>query len=51
MYKKARAGEMADFTGVSAPYEPPDQPDLVIDTAQVSLKSAILQLVELAMHG
>ena len=51
MYKKARAGEMADVTGISAPYEPPDQPDLVIDTAQVSLKSAILQLVELAMHG
>jgi adenylylsulfate kinase len=30
MYKKALAGEMKDFTGVSAPYEPPDNPEVLI---------------------
>ena len=32
LYKKARAGEIADFTGISAPYEEPDMPEIVIDT-------------------
>ncbi len=32
LYKRARSGEIRDFTGVSAPYEAPDKPDLVIDT-------------------
>lgn len=33
LYKKARAGEISDFTGVSAPYESPEHPELVLDTA------------------
>jgi len=33
LYKKARAGEIPEFTGISAPYEEPLQPELVIDTA------------------
>jgi adenylylsulfate kinase len=32
LYKKARAGEIADFTGISAPYEEPDMPEIIIDT-------------------
>ena len=32
LYKKARAGEIADFTGISAPYEPPETPELVVPT-------------------
>jgi adenylylsulfate kinase-like enzyme len=32
LYKKARAGQIANFTGVSAPYEPPDQPEIVVHT-------------------
>jgi adenylylsulfate kinase len=32
MYKKALAGEIKQFTGVSDPYEPPFQPEIVIDT-------------------
>lgn len=32
MYKKARAGEIKDFTGVDAPYEEPENPELVVDT-------------------
>ena len=31
LYKKARAGEISDFTGISAPYESPEHPDLVLD--------------------
>jgi len=32
LYKKARAGEIPEFTGISAPYEAPDKPELVVDT-------------------
>lgn len=41
LYGRARSGELAHFTGVSAPYEPPEAPDLVIDTAQVELDTAV----------
>lgn len=34
MYKKALAGELKDFTGIDAPYEAPERPELVIETAQ-----------------
>lgn len=34
LYKKARAGEIPEFTGISAPYEPPLHPELVINTSQ-----------------
>jgi len=46
-YGQARRGEVAEFTGVSSPYEAPEQPDLSIDTAQVSLADAVDQLVQL----
>ena len=45
LYKKARAGEIKDFTGISAPYEEPDSPELVIDTAAVQLDECIERLV------
>jgi adenylyl-sulfate kinase len=32
LYKKARQGEIADFTGISAPYEEPEHPEIVVDT-------------------
>ena len=40
LYKKARAGEIADFTGVSSPYEPPESPHLIIDTATEHLEES-----------
>jgi adenylyl-sulfate kinase len=49
LYKKARAGEIADFTGISAPYEPPLQPALSLDTSQLSLQQATQILVDLAL--
>jgi adenylylsulfate kinase len=40
-YKKARAGEIEDFTGISSPYEEPDTPELVIDTASMSVEESV----------
>jgi adenylylsulfate kinase len=36
LYKKARAGEIKDFTGIDAPYEEPENPELIIDTSVVT---------------
>jgi len=52
LYKKARAGQLKDFTGVSAPYEEPLNPELVIDTAELSPDQATgLLLLYLAGCG
>ena len=37
LYKKARKGEVANFTGISSPYQPPENPDLVVDTGSQTL--------------
>ena len=45
LYKKARAGELANFTGISSPYEVPENPDVQIDTSQASLDECVDQLL------
>lgn len=45
LYKRARRGEIRDFTGLTSPYEPPDAPELTIDTAQKSLESCVETLL------
>ena len=40
LYKKARSGQIKDFTGISAPYESPDVPDLVINTGVDSIEKS-----------
>jgi adenylylsulfate kinase len=45
LYKKARAGEIPEFTGISAPYEEPEKPELVIDTDQQSVEESVAQVV------
>lgn len=40
-YKLARKGEIPDFTGVSAPYETPKEPELVIDTGTMSVEDSL----------
>jgi adenylylsulfate kinase len=45
LYKKARLGEFNDMTGVSAPYEEPENPDLVIETHRFSLDECSDQLI------
>ncbi|RJF83598.1 adenylyl-sulfate kinase [Azospirillum cavernae] len=46
LYKKARAGEIAQFTGVSAPYETPESPELLIDTGALDRSEALAQLLD-----
>ena len=41
LYAKARRGEIADFTGISAPFEEPEAPALSLDTAALSVESAV----------
>jgi len=43
-YLAARAGRLADFTGIDAPYEIPESPDLTLDTAVLSLDTCVDQL-------
>lgn len=44
LYCKARSGELSNFTGISSPYEPPQFPDLTIDTSQKTFASAVEEL-------
>ena len=41
MYKKARAGEIKEFTGISSPYEIPDNAELIIDTGNSSIEGCV----------
>ncbi|MCY3607400.1 MAG: adenylyl-sulfate kinase [Acidimicrobiaceae bacterium] len=44
LYVKARAGEIPDFSGISAPYEPPTSPEITVDTSQ-PLDACVTQLL------
>ncbi len=46
LYGKARRGEIPDFTGISAPYEPPEAPELVVETADNDIDSCVARLVD-----
>jgi len=45
LYKKARAGEIPEFTGISAPYEAPERPEIVVDTNRQSVEESVGQIV------
>jgi len=45
LYKKARAGQIAEFTGISAPYEEPENPELVVDTSHESLEASAAKVL------
>ena len=47
LYKKARDGEIPNFTGISDPYEPPEKAELVVETASCSPQEAALQIIQL----
>ncbi|ROH86723.1 adenylyl-sulfate kinase [Stagnimonas aquatica] len=47
LYKKARAGEIKNFTGISDPYEAPEQPELVLKTAEMSLDEEVAAVIAL----
>src|SRR4051812_7460454 len=46
LYKKARAGEIKEFTGISAPYEAPLQAELTIDTSRQSVEASARQILD-----
>ncbi len=46
LYKKARAGEIRNFTGIDSPYEAPENPEIRIDTTSLSAADAADQIVE-----
>lgn len=45
LYKRARRGEIKDFTGISCPYEEPYNPDLVVDTGNLSLVASVNKVI------
>ena len=47
LYAKARKGEIKEFTGVSAPFEAPERPDLSLDTSVLSVEQSVSRLLEL----
>lgn len=47
LYKKARAGEIKEFTGISSPYEEPASPELVVNTGEDEIEACVDQVIAL----
>ena len=45
IYQKAISGEIKDFTGISAPYYPPKNPELVLDTASQTVEDCAIKII------
>lgn len=50
LYKRARQGEIKNFTGISSPYEVPENPDLLIDTDEESLEESVEKVIDLLVQ-
>lgn len=46
LYKKARSGQIKDFTGIDAPYEPPEDPEIVVHTDKQTVEESITTILE-----
>ena len=46
MYKKARAGLIAEFTGITSPYEKPENPELIVNTGKAELNECVHQVMD-----
>ena len=46
LYKKARAGQIRDFTGIDAPYEPPEDAEIIVHTDRQSVDESIATILE-----
>ena len=46
LYKRARAGEIKNYTGIDSPYEAPDNPELIIDTENESLEGSVTKVID-----
>ena len=52
LYKKARAGEIKNYTGINSPYEAPLKPELVVDTDALSVEESVITVIAfLVRHG
>ena len=51
MYKKAKAGQIRDFTGVSAIYEEPEHPDIVLETDKLSIEDCVQALLNFLVQN
>jgi bifunctional enzyme CysN/CysC len=49
LYKKARSGELKNFTGIDSPYEPPEQPDIVVNTVEMTPQEAAQHIIDRLM--
>ncbi|MBF0341199.1 MAG: adenylyl-sulfate kinase [Magnetococcales bacterium] len=47
LYRKARAGLIPEFTGISSPYEPPESPELVLNTGEDSVEMCVAKVLEI----
>tara|TARA_B100001142_G_scaffold310315_1_gene343675 strand:- start:495 stop:1103 length:609 start_codon:yes stop_codon:yes gene_type:complete len=46
LYKKARKGEIKDFTGISSPFEAPENPDIEINTSELSIDESVQKVLD-----
>lgn len=46
LYEKARAGEIKNFTGIDAPYEAPENPEVVVETDKQTLEESVEQVIQ-----
>ena len=46
LYKKARAGQIPEFTGISSPYEAPESPELLVDTGGQDIESCVRNIID-----
>jgi adenylylsulfate kinase-like enzyme len=51
LYRRARAGEIPNFTGISAPYEIPESPELRVAGAEEAAEHAAQRIVQRLLHG
>ena len=49
LYKKARAGEVKNFTGIDSPYEAPENADLVLPTGELSVEESVAKLINFVL--
>ncbi|MCD7963007.1 MAG: adenylyl-sulfate kinase [Rikenellaceae bacterium] len=49
LYKKARLGEIKNFTGISAPFEKPENPDVEIDTTSLTVEESVNKIMEVIL--
>jgi len=49
LYKKARAGQLKNFTGIDSPYEPPENPEITVNTVNMSAEQAAEMIVDIVL--